>query len=119
MSQRYDFLDKRDLLGCFGYVAPDKENPEQDHIVSLGFIVNECPSRSILDFESQYMKEYIKKQKEISMENEPKDHGKGIATVAVIIIGSAGSLSILYCCLKSRGKLCKKIDKTKEGGKEP
>ena len=99
-------------------MAPDKENPDQDHIVSLGFIVNECSSRSILDFESSYMKWYIRKQKQTEMENAPKDHGKGIATVVVIIIGSGFSLSILYCCLKRRGKICKKGDNM-EFDKEP
>lgn len=50
------FEDKWDLLGMVGYVAPDKQDAHQgdQHIVMLGFFVNTCPIREMIDFERHY-----------------------------------------------------------------
>ena len=63
--QRYEFLDQRDLLGCFGYVATDENDSQLDYIVSLGFIVNECPERGILDYEVSFMQDYVNNTEEV------------------------------------------------------
>ena len=48
----FDFKNHADLLGVFGRITIATESiSESPHIHSLGFIVNECPVRSLLDFE--------------------------------------------------------------------
>ncbi len=44
-TRRYDFSDKADLLGAFGRVATDWQDETSSHIVTLGFIINNCPGR--------------------------------------------------------------------------
>ena len=45
----FDFRHRTDLMGVFGMV-----NEENDSILTLGFFVNDCPVRSLLDFESRH-----------------------------------------------------------------
>ena len=52
---RYDFTRKVDLLGVYGMVAQDPKNSALDgkleeHIMTLGFIVNECPIRNMTSY---------------------------------------------------------------------
>ena len=45
----YNFSEKRDILGLHGWVKRNPDNPEDDHIMSLGFTYNACPGRDLLD----------------------------------------------------------------------
>ena len=52
--QKWDFVGK-DMVGAFGYVKPMENNPtNSDQIISLGWIVNECPVRGLLDYEREW-----------------------------------------------------------------
>jgi len=51
---------KQDLLGVFGHTGADPENLSRNHILSLGFIVNGCPGRELLDDERDYLANHSK-----------------------------------------------------------
>ena len=79
-----------------------------EHIHSLGFITNECPSRSILEFE-----EHVKRKKtwlegaEQVVENDFRENPILGGVIVLIML-----LSICFCacyfCLKNRGTLFKR-----------
>ena len=53
-TQKWDFIGK-DVIGAFGYMKPmEGDELNSDYIVSLGWIVNECPVRGLLDYERKW-----------------------------------------------------------------
>ena len=82
-----------------------------DYIVSLGWIVNECPVRGLLDFERQwYIDEGVYHNSLLEHEiNKYADGNEvGVAIALVLIISICMALGGLYCVLKNRGKICGK-----------
>ena len=51
----FNLANKRDLIGAFGHVELDSDNPAYEHIVSIGLIINDCPGRALLEHERRYM----------------------------------------------------------------
>ena len=109
-EERHDFADKIDLLGLNAYVATGADGDE-NYIVALGFIQNECPSRDALDYEKNFVSPNKQEQNEKARDRRIQSD-KGIAIVILsIIVGFMGIFSI-YCCLKNRGQLCKSKDQS-------
>mmetsp|Transcript_1628 Transcript_1628/g.2244 ORF Transcript_1628/g.2244 Transcript_1628/m.2244 type:complete len:81 (+) Transcript_1628:316-558(+) len=50
-TETYDFSKKIDLLGVHGMVVPSDSTHQ---ISNLGFVVNNCPVRDLLDFEQHH-----------------------------------------------------------------
>ena len=114
--QKWDFVGK-DMIGAFGYVKPMENDPtNQDQIISLGWIVNECPVRGLLDFEREwYIKEKVEHKDIFTLEYEKMSTEElyiAIALVSSIILSML--LGFLYCCLKNRGLICNKKRKIPE-----
>ena len=81
----------------FGHVVEDEDDKTSDHIVSLGFITNDCPGRSLLEHERQYfmdagiLHEY---------EQEVEKHGRTIYAITMILfVGVASVVLIVYFCV--------------------
>ena len=68
----WDFNHKVDILGLYGFVSADGQtsSPEPQDIQkmlihSLSFITNECPSRSLLEFERNFVEQYMHKDQTV------------------------------------------------------
>ena len=98
-------MHKTDLLGAFGHVEPDSENPELEHIVSLGLIVNDCPGRALLEHEREFMhKKGILNLFERDVEKFTQN--ETMAKIILTCVFSGICLVCCYVCLKNRGKIC-------------
>lgn len=104
--RKYDLSNKTDLLGAFGHVEPDTEDPTKEHIVSLGLIINDCPGRALLEYEREHMEKkgflaYYEHEMELAATDET------VARIILICVFSGTVLMLCYLCLKNRGKICK------------
>ena len=54
-THTYDFTDKIDLMGAYGFVTSDPQDTELDRIIGLSFLVNDCPVRKLLEYEVNYL----------------------------------------------------------------
>lgn len=106
-KKRYDFSDKADLLGAFGRVAIDPRDQTSEHLVTLGFIMNNCPGRSLLDHEADWIaNNTILDDLEYTVKMEAGD--ETIAMTIMFVIICASLMVCGYVCLKNRGKICKR-----------
>ena len=104
-KMRFDFTEneKNDILGIYGWVAPDPDTKgERDHIVSLGFMENRCPARGVLDYESSFKKMSTTK----FLSTASTDNGVAIAVIMCLL--AIVLITVIYCCLKNRGRICQK-----------
>jgi len=105
--RQYDFIKKKDLLGAFGHVAPDAEDPSKEHIVTLGFIINDCPGRDYLKHERDLLlKKNIIYDLEVDVEVAVKTTTFEIIFFGLMIVVSF--FILIYICLKNYGKFCRK-----------
>ena len=96
-----------DILGVYGIVAPDLLNSKLGgSIVSLGFVENLCPVREALTLEKTI------KKNAIETPGSKVDIGLAIALGSCLV--TAGCALAIYCCLKNRGRLCKKGAETND-----
>ena len=112
VKQTFDFSNKTDILGVFGHTVPDPKDLNADHIVSLGFIVNKCPGRSLLEHEAALMakKGLIPETVELFEEAAADE----IVAMSILISVGIGCLFVAsYYVAKNRGKICKKQSKSK------
>lgn len=104
-----------DLLGVFGRVTIASESlSETPHIHSLGFIVNECPVRNLLDFEQNHDLNELLKIDEAKEAGAAIDSEAKLGLALIIGIISLWVIIGVYIALKNRGKLCKKGTKNGE-----
>jgi len=97
----FDFKHKVDLMGVFGLT-----NNANEPIKSIGFLVNECPIRNLLDYENhRQMLESITEEVEDFVIRESHD-----MTLIFVLIGVVVAIALfcaIYILLKNRGSLCK------------
>ena len=97
LIRKYDLQRKRDLLGVFGHVQEDEDDEFSYHIVSLGFITNDCPGRSLLEHERQY---FMDPGILHEFEQEFEKHSTTIYVLTMILfIGVASIALIIYFCV--------------------
>ena len=127
MMHRFNFSEQVDLLAVYGWVMADADDPETDHISSIGFIVNSCPIRDLLAWEKEHL--YGADDDEVTRldsedggrrKNGKRRGGVGKGAFAAILIFSILTPFIIcaaiYYILKRRGMICKK--KTPTSGAE-
>ena len=83
----------------------DEVDPRNDHIIALGFFVNSCPIRGILETEEQFMSAVLP---EVIAEVEHFSGSKGFLVFIFCGLITVAALIGVYLCLKNRGKICKK-----------
>lgn len=96
-----------------GWIKRNQDDPDDDHIMSLGFIYNSCPGRDLLDREHEYFEErgITKFLKDL----EAAEEGNIINIIILVTLFAICCLSSTYCCLKHRGKCCKLCCRGKAG----
>ena len=77
------------------------------HIVTLGFIVNSCPGRSLLEQEKKWMMTHgVLEDIEYRINHSNGDEKVAMIVMMIILIASA--VLCCYVCLKNRRNLCKR-----------
>ena len=93
-----------DILGLWGTVATDIRNSDVEHIHSLAFITNECPSRSLLELESHLIDEdYYSVNGVVTR----IDDNHTLLFIIIVTVSILISIFCCYLCLKNRGRLFK------------
>ena len=101
LIRKYDLQRKRDLLGVFGHVMEDEDDEFSYHIVSLGFITNDCPGRSLLEHERQYFMD-AGILHEFEQEIEKHSTTIYVVTMVLFIVVASIALIIYFCICKKR-----------------
>lgn len=114
--KKFGFRDKSDLLGFFGSAQSYQVfNEPIGHIYSLGFIVNTCPVRDLLKYETDQFAspESTVERVEEFVVDEATDLTFGYSILGIFLLGFA--ICGCYFVLKNRGTLCKKNRADEQG----
>ena len=107
----FKFSHKVDILGIWGTTSDniDKDEPDiVEHIHSLGFITNECPSRNILEFEQHIRHRHTWLSGAEDIIEKDIEENPAMGGVIVLIMLLSICTCSCYFCLKNRGTLFKR-----------
>lgn len=102
-TYNFSTSEKEDIIGAYGWVAPDPGSQgDNDHIVSLGFIVNTCPGRTALQYEALAKAEALNNVKKAI--EEGASNRFAVVIIAILVVVAANCAC--YFILKNRKRLC-------------
>ncbi len=103
VKQEFSFEQGKQLLGIHGKVAVNKKETKM-RLVSLGFFRDECSDTRTLYQSIGEVKKFMMGSTQTVTKDDGQD-GK-ILRILVLVLAVFALITIAYCCLKHRSKIC-------------